>query len=347
MRLAAFAAALVALPGCLVHRWSATPDGKVLAVATRDAVVVVDAGLKPLETYPSQDRPAIVDISPDGKWIVYNTEKVDALWLVDRTTRTQKKIAGGKGVWLYNAWSPKSNRFAFVLKEGESKPDVGALRVYTVATGEAFTAVLDAVPVYSWTPSGNALFAVQAWTRAGEDDVAFGDLLLWQEAEKPKTIARVAGLCLLEALSEDDVLFLSSQSRLPAAPADFEFENQTFGLFRGSVPDAALTPVVPEGIYWFGLSPDRKKFVAWISEKGEDPKHPPIRLELFDASGKSLKVLRAAESHDGYGPVVPFWAGNDRVLVPRGEAGKEALESVDANSGETKDATESRKGWSR
>ncbi|MEK7466259.1 MAG: hypothetical protein AAB074_02490 [Planctomycetota bacterium] len=339
--------ALAVCPGCLVHHWTATPDGKLLAGYCGKTVVVADADLKALEKYESAEQPAIVEISPDGKWVVYNTEKSDEIWLIDRATKTQKKIAANAGEFLYNAWSPDSNRLAFVEKSRKDGPMAGLLRIYNVKTGETFTALEDSSPAYGWTPSGDALFAVQLYGLQSEGETHFGRLVRWTDGENPVVLAHVAEMAFVEALSEDEVLFTSAIAKLPAAPQGDPFKSMRFGLFRASKSTGAVEQLGTSEIAWFTLSPDRKRMLSLVVERPEGGGDIKAHLDLADATGKTVRMLKDKSAYEKSGPLVPAWLGNGRALVPLGETETRRFERVDLESAESTDVTETVKGWTK
>ncbi|MCE9583280.1 MAG: hypothetical protein K8T20_12390 [Planctomycetes bacterium] len=341
-----FAALILVLPGCLVHRWSTSADGKLIAGYAGTTVVVADAELKRVETYTASGKPAIVEISPDGRWIAYNTEDANELWLVDRTANTQKKIAEAEGIYLYNAWSPNSARFAFVQKTQKGGSMVGALRVYTVKTGETFTAIEECVPAYDWTPSGEAIFAIEPFLRKGDPDLVFGRLVRWTDGADPEVTADVEGVAFVEALSEDEVLFTSSIDSLPRKPVKNPFEELPMGLFRASRKSGTVSRVGTAEIGWVSPSPDGKRLLAFVIErpKGEKMK---VRLELFDAQGASVRVIKDSAAYEKGGPLVPLWLGNDRVLVPLGEDESQRFEIHRVDGKDREDVTDRVKAWTK
>ena len=338
---------VAACPGCLVHHWSATPDGKVIAGYAEKSIVVADGDFKPLETYAAPGKPAIVEISPDGKWVVYNTEDANELWLIDRAAKSQKKIAADAGIYLYNAWSPASNRFAFVQKARKDDPMAGLLRVYNVKTGESFTALEDSSPAYGWTPSGDALFAVQLYGLQSEGETHFGRLVLWTDGEKPAVLAHVAEMAFVEAVSEDEVLFTSAIATLPTAPHADAFKSLPFGLFRASRAAGTVVRLGTSEIAWFTLSPDRKRMLSMVIERPEGASEMKVHLELADAGGKTVRVLKESSAYEKSGPLLPLWLGNGTALVPLGEAETRRFERVDVESGAATDVTETVKGWAK
>jgi len=338
---------LAASPGCLIHRWSATPDGRLVAGYAGKNVVVADGDLKALETYASPGKPAIVEVSRDGKWVVYNTEDTNELWLIDRAAKTQKRIAANAGEFLYNAWSPDSNRLAFLEKSRKDGALCGLLRIYNVKTGETFTALEECTPACSWTPSGDALFAVQGYVREDDDGAHYGRLVRWTDGEKPAILAHVAEMTFVEALSEEEVLFTSAISSLPAAAAKDPFKELRFGLFRASRAGGTVERLGTAEVGWFALSPDRKRMLVIVIERPADSEELESRLELADAGGKTVRVLKAREAYKNGGPPLPLWLGNGRALVPLDKDKDESrrFEMIDVESGVATDVTETVKGW--
>ena len=347
LRFAFLLLALAVCPGCLVHHWTATPDGKLVAGYTGNKIVVADGTLKSLEAYDAPGKPAIVEISPDGKWVVYNTEDSNEIWLVDRAAKTQKKIAANAGEFLYNAWSPDSNRLAFVEKSRKDGPFAGLLRIYNVKTGETFTALEDFTPAYGWTPSGDALFAVQVYGLQTENETHFGRLVRWTDGENPVVFAHVAEMAFVEALSEEDVLFTSAIASLPAAPQPDAWKTMRFGLFRASKSTGAVERLGTAEIAWFTLSPDRKRMLMLVAERPEGGGDMKAHLELADAAGKTVRVLKDSAAYEKSGPLVPFWLGNGHALVPLGEAETRRFEKLDLDSGESAEVTDAVKGWAK
>jgi hypothetical protein len=349
MRFAFLLFALAFTPGCLIHRWSATPDGKILAGYIDQKVVVADGDLKALESYDAPGKPAIVEVSPDGKWVVYNTEDSDVLWLVDRAAKKQKKIAANAGEFIYNAWSPDSNRIAFMEKSRKDGALSGALRIHNVKTGETYTALEECTPACSWTPSGEALFAVQAYGRKDDDGSHFGRLVRWSDGEKPVVLANVAEMTFVEAVSEEEVLFTSAIQSLPAAAVKDPLKELRLGLFRASRTPGTVERMGSEEIAWFSLSPDRKRMLVIVIERVEGDEELQSRLELADASGKTIRVLKDRKSYKNGGPPLPLWLGNTRALVPLDKDKDEArrFELIEVESGQITDVTEAVKAWAK
>ncbi|KAF0246836.1 MAG: hypothetical protein FD180_366 [Planctomycetota bacterium] len=344
LRFAFLLFALVVSQGCLVHHWSATADGKLIAGYAGKSVIVADGDLKALETYAAPGNPAIVEISPDGKWVVYNTEDSNELWLVDRAAKTQKRIAANAGEFLYNAWSPDSNRLAFVEKSRKDGALSGLLRIYNVKTGETFTALEECTPACSWTPSGDALFAVQAYVREDDADAHYGRLVHWTDGEKPIVLAHVAEMSFVEAISEEEVLFTSAINTLPAAAVKDPWKSFRFGLFRASRTNMSVERVGTAEVGWFAQSPDRKKLLTMVIERPEG-EEMQAHLELTDARGKTIRVLKDAAAYKESGPLPPLWLGNSRILVPLGKDDARRFEKIEVESGEATDVTEAVKGW--
>lgn len=344
-RLLCLSLLVLAAPGCLVHRWSATPDGKLVAGCTDKAVVVADGDLKLLESYPAPGKPAIVEISPDGKWVLYNTEDANELWLVDRAAKSQKKIASteGFGVFLYNAWSPASNRFAFVIQPKKDAPNSAGLRVYNLKTQESFTAIEQCTPCYAWAPSGEALFAVTAQGRDGDKALEFGKLVLWRDGEPLKELAKMTSLAFLEANSEDEAFCATAITTLPMkSGVDFN-RMPPMGLFRMS--PAEITRVGTADMGWIVISPDRKHLAAIASDGSGDMEKAKWRLELLDDKGQPVRTLK--EYGRKVGKILPMWLGNGKLLISVGDDASQAYETISIDGKETVDVTESIKAWAR
>lgn len=341
----AWLAALPLLAGCLVNRWSATPDGKLIALSAGDSVVIADGEWKKLAQWDSHDPPAIVEISPDGKWVVFNTDKTDGLWLVERETGKTTELAKVEGgVWIHNAWAPASNRLAYVVKEEKGGFEGGKLRIYNVLTGETVTALENCVPAYAWSPSGDRLFAVRAHLQPGVDEPRFGTLVSWHDG-KADQLADVTGFTWIEALSESEVWFVTAKSALPNLPVDNDERFKTVAAWRVSTDDAQVS-LVGEHIGWFDASPDRTHVLAWVLEPREEG-DPRIRLDLLDRTGKLIRTLKTAAEYEKRPALVPMWLGNDRMLVPTGEGDSVKLEVIPRDGGDAKDVTADWKAWKK
>jgi hypothetical protein len=345
MRRLACLAALPLFAGCLVNRWSATPDGKRIAIGAGKSVVIADADWKLLAQYDAPSDAAIVEISPDGKWVVFNTDKTDGLWLAETGTGKVAELAKAEGgIWIHNAWAPDSTRLAYVVKEQKGGFEGGKLRVYSVLTAETVTLLENCVPVYAWSPSGNRLFAVRAHLQAGVDEPRFGTLVACHDG-KADQLADVTGFAWVEALSETEVWFVTAKPTLPSLPADGDEKFKTVSAWRVNTEDAQVS-LVGDRIGWFDASPDRTHVLAWVLEPREEG-DPLMRLDLLDRSGKLVRTLKTAAEYEKRPAVVPCWLGNDRILVGTGEGDSTKFEVIPRGGGEARDVTAGWKGWKK
>jgi WD40 repeat protein len=345
MRRAAWLVLLPTFAGCLVNRWSATPDGRLIALAAGNSVVLADGDWKKLAQWDSHNAPAIVEVSPDGKWIAFNTDKTDGLWLIERATDTRTQVAASEhGVYLHNAWSPDSSRLAYVIKDAKGAGEIGRLRVYNVLTGETVTLLDQSVPAYAWSPSGERLFAVRAHMQSGVDEPRFGTLVSCHDG-KSDQLADIAGFAWVDAASDTEVWFVTAASKLTELPGDNDEKFRTVSLYRVSTEDSRVAKLA-DGVGWFDLSPDRTHALAWALEEREAG-DPLLRLEILDRSGKIVRTLKSAAEYEKRPSVVPMWIGNDRVLVPTGEGDATKFEVVPLRDGESRDVTADWKGWKK
>ncbi|NUN47239.1 MAG: hypothetical protein HUU15_00230 [Candidatus Brocadiae bacterium] len=343
MRSLLLLAALAVCPGCLINRWSASADGRLLAAFTRTAVVVTGPDLDRLEHWPAAERPAIVEISPNGRWIVYNTDKASGLWLIDREKKTSVQVGTGADFTLHTPWSPDSTRFAFCEHRETDPGQFGRLRIHNVLTGETLTALECGAPMTSWSPSGQSLFTLAPDLGPAAREHVTGTLVRWTGDGVDK-LASVALVSFLHALDDSQALFTTATLTIPFAFEEDTLKKARYALFRASVRGTSVTRLA-DGVGWFSMSPDGKRLIAWVLEKdGEDP---PIRLELFDRDGTSLRVLLPSAGYHPREALVPLWQDSKRVLVPIGPPDRPELKRIDVETGTSEDLSAKEAAWSR
>jgi dipeptidyl aminopeptidase/acylaminoacyl peptidase len=111
-------------------------------------------------------------ISPDGRWVVYEVSRTNweanaferDLWLVDATTGSQLRLAGGKGSSYDARWSPDGQWVAFLsnrppLITGGKAADSTQIYLIARAGGEArqLTHVESGVSEFEWSPTGSTI----------------------------------------------------------------------------------------------------------------------------------------------------------------------------------------------
>ena len=95
--------------------------------------------------------------SPDGKHVIH-WDKHQRLWLVDATTKSQKKVLESKTSGIYEVrWSPDSKWFAYVV---DAENGFGQIWLYEVATGKATAITSDRYDSYHmvWAPDSRWLY---------------------------------------------------------------------------------------------------------------------------------------------------------------------------------------------
>ncbi len=97
-----------------VGRLALSPDGKTLALGTRQAILLYDAGnYAELLTIQTPARPACLAFSPDGRWLAAGLENGRVMgWRVGQYTRSAFELEGGGGAIYSVAFSPDSSRLA-------------------------------------------------------------------------------------------------------------------------------------------------------------------------------------------------------------------------------------------
>ncbi len=299
-----------------------TPDNKqVLTLFFRkdniSQIALVDAETGFVRVLKSLNwvYPKKMEISPDGRWIVYDTFAGDKpgprdIYLLAVDGSRETKLVDSPGEDLFPSWSPDGSQIVFASDRSGSM-DAWALRVSEAgqAVGEPRLVKKDLKQFLPMgvTSAGDLFYGV----RSGATDIEIGD------ANERRTVlqTRTPGENLAPAWSRDGkkLAYLSRRGSENFGTAARVIVVQD--LETGSERDLAARLAHVEALRW---SPDGE----WLLASGSDGKG---RAGLFKVRVKdgTLRTV-AVDEAGGLGGVIGAWKPDGSVAEP-GEKGTRAL----------------------
>jgi dipeptidyl aminopeptidase/acylaminoacyl peptidase len=227
-------------------------------------------------------------VSPDGKWIVYEKTEFDLkknqsnkdLWMVSSIGGNPVRLTSHPKSDSSPRWRPNKNSVTFLSSRDN---DTSQLFELSLAGGEArkLTDIKQGIDVYEWSPDGERL------------------LLLLTDAEDEEKLPFDKPIVVTRKQTKKDGTGYLSDLRSHVYTYDLK-SNQLKQLTSGAYDDASPR--------W---SPDGKQ-ILFVSNRSDDPDtNTNTDLFLVPASGGELKKLTTNEGPDE----TPSWSDDGKWIL--------------------------------
>ncbi len=318
---------------------SLSPDGKVLAYASRDEeksdkpkesyiyTIPVNGGIAKRLTDSKTWLPAF---SPDGKKIAYikKSSEEDELWVIPSLGGTPVKVCDLGGTWGPPIWSPESDIIAFLR---EPKPDEKCKELWLVPLSETGSSAGLPIKIELLLESSMNL---AGWT----SDNKVGLLMLSPVQQAIYTIPSSGGKATQVTAAggqpfsaswnnNGKKIYFTDKGNLGSVVSE--------GGEMSSIPVAGI-----EGVNFPVVSPDGKKVLFHGFKKGVSGMH------IWTASiegGEPTQVIRSTFNDDFIEDAFPHWSPDGKTIcfyrhekTPDGNGVKSSLCLVPADGGEVK-----------
>jgi len=315
---------------CGIPRWSASADGKRLALWKQRAIFVVERDGKLVKRLDASSEVLAVFLSPDGEAVVCEllrarevggtTNFSTELLLFDVESGIDRPVGEG---FVGDGWSPDGSYFAFVARDG--------VTVYERRTGRCRALLRDVRAPACWAPDGRALYAIRKGAEEGR-----GRLVRVSMAGEVERLADTAECGWVRAGADGSVWVAAPERGSILKPEKLDKLGEELyhaRLRRWDAKARRLVQISDEAIPWVEPSPDGKRILAMILRPGEGNDITAV----LAPDGAIEKTLHADRS--GHLEALPTWLDASTVVLCVRCADKVHVWMIDVATGKRTDWT--------